>query len=95
MGYVLFVDEINKEFHKLLDMIKELEKGKAEYIESWEKLGLKWTDEDRERLIYLYETSESYQKAEDKIARQRSKMVNWLVSNEVDEEIANTMLWPF
>ena len=95
MGYVLFVEEINKEFGKLLAMIKELEKSKAEYIESWEKLNLPWTDADRERLIYLYETSDSYKEAEDEIARQRTKMINWLISNEVDEEIANTMLWPF
>lgn len=92
---VLFVEEINKEFGKLLAMIKELEKGEAEYIESWEKLNLPWTDADRERLIYLYETSDSHKKAEDKIARQRAKMIDWLISNGVDEEIAHTMLWPF
>ena len=38
--YVLFVDEVNKEFGKLLEMIKELEKGKADYIQSWKDLKL-------------------------------------------------------
>lgn len=93
--YVLFVDEINKEFGKLLEMIKELEKGKADYIQSWKDLNLPWTDDDINRLIYLYESGDSYQAALDDISRQRQKMINWLISNEVDEEIANTMLWPF
>ena len=92
---VLFVDELNKNFGKLLEMTKELEKGKSDYIQTWENLNLPWTKADKDRLIYLYESSDQYQEKLDEIARYRATLVDWLISNEVDEEIACTMLWPF
>lgn len=95
MEKVLFVDDINKEFCKLLRMKRELEKGKSTFIESWEKLGIPWTDQDRDRLIYLYETSESYLKAEEEISQQLWRMIDYLVSNGVKEEVVNAMLWKF
>lgn len=91
--YVLFVSEVNREFGKLLEMTRDLKKSKDDYVQSWKDLGLPWTDDDIERLAYLYETSDYYQEKLDEIARQRTKIENWLIANEVDEKVASAMVF--